>query len=57
MTQPNRRQSDMTAAEAAYRKGLRRRASDRADGLAYWAVLLVMMAVFVTIGVLSWLAR
>lgn len=57
MPQPNRRQNDMTTAEAAYRKGLRRRASDRADGLAYWAVLLVMLAVFVTIGVLSWLAR
>lgn len=57
MTHQNRRSSDMATAETAYRKGLRRRATDRAERAAYYGMLGLMCAIFITIGVLSWLNR
>lgn len=57
MTRPNRRNSDMATAETAYRQGLRRRSTDRAERAAYFGMLALMLAIFITIGLLSWLVR
>lgn len=56
MTAPqNRRQNDMASQELAYRQGLRRRASDRHDILAYYGMLVLMLVIYISIGVVSWL--
>lgn len=46
----------MVSQELAYRQGLRRRASDRQDVLAYYGMLVLMLVIYLTIGVISWLA-
>lgn len=53
---PDRRQSDMTTQEQAFRQGMRRRTTDRHDQRAYYGMLALMLSLFVTIGILSWLA-
>ncbi len=54
---PNRRQADMASAETAYRQGLRRRASDREEVLAYYMMFAVTLGMLLFIGVGSWVAR
>lgn len=54
---PSRRKHDMVAAEAAYRQGLRRRASDREEVLAYYLMFAVTLGMLLFIGVGSWIAR
>ena len=54
MSTRNRRQTNLTATERAYRQGLRRRTTDRADTLSYYAMLSFMLAILITLGVLAW---
>jgi hypothetical protein len=46
----------MASQELAYRQGLRRRASDRQDSLAYYGMLVLMLVIYIGIGLVSWLA-
>ena len=45
----------MASQELAYRQGLRRRASDRQDILAYYGMLGLMLVIYIAIGLISWL--
>lgn len=59
MTHPasSRRKGDMLAHEKAYQQGLRRRASDRQEVMAYYLMLTVTLGMILFIGVGSWIAR
>lgn len=46
MSQTNRRKSDVIKTEAAYRKGLRRRDSDRAEAKAYYFLLIAIVMAY-----------
>lgn len=54
MTRTNRRTSNMTTAETAYRQGLRRRDSDRAETRAYYLLLTAIVVAYLlwAVGVL-----
>ena len=56
--QPERRQTqDMVAKEAAYQAGLRRRATDREEVVAYYLMFSLTLGILLFIGVGSWVAR
>lgn len=46
MNRTNRRKSDMATAETAYRTGLRRRDSDRAESRAYYLLLSAIVVAY-----------
>ena len=53
----SRRSENLSATERAHQQGWRRRATDRQEQRAYFVMLILMLTIFLTLGVLSWLAQ